>query len=149
MSTVDPAADSGALVSVPWWRNVAERAIRQALQVATPILAAIVGSGNGLDLGATIGAIVVAVVLSVVKSAAGARADADSPLAVQLLDRAVSALAFTLLSFLPVAWVDWASVDWGKAFGAAVAAGALAVVQFYLNPPAFATPKQSDQTLAA
>jgi hypothetical protein len=51
MSTVDPAAEPGALVSVPWWRNVAERAIRQALQVATPILAVIVGSGNGLDLG--------------------------------------------------------------------------------------------------
>jgi hypothetical protein len=40
-------------------------------------------------------------------------------------------------------------VDWGKAFGAAVAAGVLALVQFYLNPPAFARPTREDYDRAA
>jgi hypothetical protein len=130
----------GDLVTVSWWRNVAERAVRQALQVSAPILAAIVASGNGLDAGATIGAILVAVVLTVLKAVAGARSDADDSKVKQLVDRAGSALAIALLAFVPLDWADWATVDWGKALTAAVAAAALAVVQFYANPPSFAVP---------
>lgn len=124
----------------PWWRNVVERAIRQALQVAAPILAAVVASGNGLDWKATGGAIGVAVVLSVVKGVAGIRADVDSAPIIQVADRSLAAAAFTLLAFLPVTWVDWGTVDWSKALYAALTAGVVAVVQFYFAPPALATP---------
>jgi hypothetical protein len=141
--------DRGDLVDVSWWRNVLERAVRQALQVAAPILAAVVASGNGLDAKATIGAIVVAVALTVLKAVAGVRLDANASKVAQLVDRAGSALAVALLAFLPIDWADWASVDWSKALTAAVAAAVLAVVQFYAGPPRFAIPGKQDYARAA
>lgn len=142
---VQPPGDA---TDVSWWRNVAERALRQAYQVAAPILAVVVASGNGLDWGAFLGAIIVAVALTVLKAAAGVTADANRPKAVQLADRALSALAFTLAGFVPVDWADWGHVDWGKVFTAAVTAAALAAIQFYVNPPRFAVHRGDYATAA-
>jgi hypothetical protein len=128
--------------SYDFWRDVAERVVRNLLQTLTPILAVMVSDGSVPDVAAVALACVTVVAYTVLKNVAGVSAGADSALWVQLVDRAASAAAATLIAFVPEAlmtsWASWASVDWTAAALAAGASAALAVVSFFYTPPALA-----------
>jgi hypothetical protein len=125
-----------------FWRDLLERIIRNVLQTALPIVSAVAATGKGVDLAMTAVALGAVVVFTFLKGVAGVVVPADAPLSVQLLDRAGSAVAATLLAFLPEAalhsWADWASVDWKAVALAAGGSAVAALVSFYGAPPALA-----------
>lgn len=125
-----------------FWRDLLERIIRNVLQTALPIVSAVAATGKGVDFGMVSVALVAVVVFTLLKGVAGVVVPADAPLGVQLLDRAGSAVAATLLAFLPEAalhsWSDWAAVDWKAVALAAGGSAIAALVSFYGAPPALA-----------
>ena len=125
-----------------FWRDVLERTWRNALQTLAPIVAVMAASGAPVNPDAVAVSAATVVFYTVVKAVAGVTAGSGAPLWVQLLDRAGSAVAATLLAFLPEAamhtWVDWVSVDWATVGWASLGAAVLAVINYVAAPPAFA-----------
>lgn len=117
------------ITSRAFWRDVAERNIRQMLQVAVPLLAATI------DWRALLVAMASVVVLTTLKIIAGVAAPADAPRWQQIVDRAGSAAAVTALSFIPVDGLDVTSVAWGPVFFVSACSAALAVITFLATPP--------------
>lgn len=130
------AVSTPAYVRLPYWREVLDRAGRNAVQTLIPVLvAAQVGSVTGLDPINVLWVAAVAVMVTVLKALAGLQVDQSAGLTWRLADRALPAGAATMLSFLTVDGVDIATmVDW-RAAGIASAAAALgAVAQAYVSP---------------
>jgi hypothetical protein len=125
-----------------FWRDVAERTWRNVLQVLAPVIAVMAASGQPVDpaqLALSAGTVALYTVL---KALAGVTAGADTSVGAQLLDRAGSAVAATLLAFLPEAAMtsiaSWAAVDWAAVGWAALASAVLAIVTYVTDPPTFA-----------
>lgn len=124
-----------------FWRQLLERAGRQAAQTALPIVAA-VGAAGVINVTAVVVAVVVAVLVTVLKALAGVAATPDEPLLWQLLDRAVPAAAGTLLGFVPVDLANIEGVDWSAVGFAAVSAAVVAMLAYYVTPPSNAVRAQ-------
>lgn len=124
-----------------FWRDILERTWRNVLQTAAPIIAVMASSGQPFDPGKAFVAIAAVIFYTIVKGVAGITVDVTAPLWAQLADRAGSAVAATLLAFLPEtamhSWSDWAGVDWAVVGWAALGSAVLAVVTYWTNPPSF------------
>jgi hypothetical protein len=124
----------------PWWRDLAERLGRQALQTAVPIIVAVVSARGRVDVAATLvtlgGALAVTAVKGLLQAVAGVVPPDGASLHVTLLDRAVPAFAGVLLGFMPTDWCGLLTLHWRDAFTAAVSAAVLAVISAYVTPPA-------------
>lgn len=91
-----------ALLSDDWWRVVLPRAARQAIQTATPVIAAAAaGSVSGYRLADVLVVAAVAVVVTIAKAAAGWVSSPGAPLWVQAVDRA-GAAAFGVIAGVTV-----------------------------------------------
>lgn len=134
-----------SLTSLPWWRELAQRMYRQAVQTAAPILTAVVLAGPGDIDPATVGyAIASAVAVTVAKFGLVQitqikPADSARPW-VRLLDRVGPAVAGVVLG-VPVSGLsDVLSVDWAQVGYVAVAAGALAALAAKVDPASTSDP---------
>jgi len=136
-------------VTVPYWREVLDRAGRNAVQTVIPVIvAAQLGSVAGLDPVNVLIAAALAALVTVVKAAAGITAGPSSSLVCRLADRALPAAAATLLTFITIDGTSVAPViDWRAAGIATVAAALGAVAQAYVSPAVVV--RWSDVDLAA
>jgi hypothetical protein len=109
------------LLVYAWWRDVAERAFHNALQVVVPVLA--LGTAGDLagvdplDIVLTVGLSTVVVVGKAVAGLSGG----------SWLERAAGAAAGSALALLPVKALDLVGYDW-RTFAVAVASSALLAV---------------------
>ncbi len=123
------------LLSAPWWREVLDRAGRNAVQTLIPVfIAAQAGSLAGFQPVNTLWVLGIAAAVTVLKAIAGIKADASAPLPVRLLDRAAPAAASTLVTFFTVGQTVASTVDWKAAAVATVSAAGLAVAQAFISP---------------
>jgi hypothetical protein len=125
-----------AYARLPFWREILDRAGRNALQTVIPVLVAgQVGTVVGLDPINILWAAFVAAFVTVLKAVAGLKATPEAPLVWRLLDRAGPAAAATLLSFVTINGTDAAPVvDWRAALIATASAALLAIAQAYVSP---------------
>ena len=128
------------LVTWSWWRDLAERLGRQALQTALPILAAVVAAQGHIDIPAALvvlgGALAVTALKGILTELADIAPPGSASIGVTLLDRALPAFAGTLLGFLPADWFGLLAMHWRDDLTAAVSAAVLAVLTAYVTPPA-------------
>jgi Putative lactococcus lactis phage r1t holin len=125
-----------ALETYSFWRDVLERSARQALQVALPIAVAVAASnGERIKLLPTLYGLILAVAVTILKAIVGAVSSSTSPIWIQLLDRVGSAIAGTLLAFLPSDLLNVLGVDWSAVAWAAVASALVAFGSYYAAPP--------------
>ncbi len=134
----------GDLADYSFARDLAERVVRQALQVIGPVLAVVASSGHGFDVKPVTLAVALAAALTIAKAVANVTAPEGSPLWRILLDRAGSAVAGTLVGFLPMDALDLLNVNWGNVLYACLGAAGLALVSYFYAPPS-----QSRVALAA
>jgi drug/metabolite transporter (DMT)-like permease len=128
----------GSLGSAAWWTEVAEGAWRQFLQVALPYLVVIAASGV-VTRGAAwaiASAAVTGTLTVVLGRISGLKPDPVDSGATQAVYRVLSAVAASLLTFLPVDLGQLLDVNWVAAVLAALASGALALVHGVLDAPA-------------
>lgn len=94
-------------------RDVAARALRNALQTLLPLLAlASAGQITGASAGAALAAAGIASGVSVLKALSGLQVDATAPLAGQLAERAGAAAAGAALAVIPLDLAGVLSADW-------------------------------------
>ena len=131
---------SAPLTTWPWWRDLAERLGRQALQTVAPILAAVVAAQGHVDVVATLVVLGGSLAVTAIKGLLAAVADVVPPtnagLGVTLLDRALPAFAGVMLGFMPADWLGLITMHWRDDLTAALSAAALAVLSAYVTPPA-------------
>lgn len=124
-----------------FWKDLGERIIRQELQTALPVVLAIAASGSGVSYSALALTMATILVLTALKAVAGVAAPEGSSTAVVLLDRVGSAVAVTVLGFLPEETLSstsgWLSIHWGAVGVAAAGSAVASLIQYYLNPPVF------------
>jgi ABC-type Co2+ transport system permease subunit len=119
-----------------WWRELADRAARNAIQVVIPLLiTATTGSVHGYDPATVLVGVVAAAAVTVLKALAQISATADASFGVQLLDRALPAMAGALLTYVTVDLSALNDVDWRAAIVATTGAGLLALAQRAVSPP--------------
>jgi hypothetical protein len=126
---------TGDLADYSFARDLAERVMRQVLQVIGPVLAVVAASGKGFDVTVTALAVALAALVTIAKAVFNVKAPEGAPLWRVLLDRAGSAAAGTLLGFLPVDALNLLSVDWGKVGLAVLGSIAFAVASYFYAPP--------------
>lgn len=119
-----------------WWRDVLDRALRQALQVLLPVLGLAATTGR-IDVKAVAAVAVVAVTQAAVvifRALTELRASDGAPLALQVLDRAVAAAAGALLAIFTADGFDLLAAD-GRAIATSVALTVLTALGMgYLSP---------------
>lgn len=129
-----------------WWRDVLDRAFRQALQVLLPVLALAATTGR-VDVKAGVAVLVVAVTQAAVvvfRALTEIRASSGAPLALQVLDRSVAAAAGAVLAILTADGFDLLALD-VRAAALSVAFTVLTALGMgYLSPA-----KSMDYDLAA
>lgn len=135
---------TSALATSSFWRDLLERAGRQAAQTALPIVVAVSAAG-GLNLKAVAVAIAGAVVLTVVKALATVNVTPGETWYWVLLDRAVPAAAGTVLGMWPVDAFDIDKVDWSAVGWAAASAAVVALLAYYVTPPATSSVSNSSR----
>jgi len=125
-----------AYARLPYWREILDRAGRNAVQTLIPVLvAAQIGSVTGLDPVNVLWVAFAAALVTVLKALSGLSAGAADALYWRLADRAIPAAAATLLSFVTLDGVSVvSSVDWQAAGVATVAAALGAIAQAYVSP---------------
>lgn len=111
--------------------------MRQVLQTAVPIVAAVVASGGAVDLGtvglALVGAVAVTGVKFVLLAAAEIPvAGPGTPFGWRAADRAIPAFVGVVAGVWPSDVAGFVAVDWRAAAVAASAASVLALVQMLL-----------------
>jgi hypothetical protein len=123
------------LFTVLFWRDVLARCGRQDLQILVPVLgaAALAGGVQGISYGAVALVLLGADVVVVLRAVFDVRAAADAGFLEQLVDRAASALAGSLLGVAIANQADIIHVDWGLALGVAAAAAATSAVHLVLD----------------
>lgn len=127
---------TSVVATVPFWRELLERAGRQAAQAAIPVIAAIGTAQGGVDARAIAIVVLTAVAVTLLKGLAGITLAVGESIGWELLDRAVPAMAGTMLGFVPVDAANILDIDWQRAGVAAVCAGVLAVLSYFVTPPA-------------
>lgn len=128
------------LDDVQWWRDLAERLVRNLLQAMSPSLILLAASGNLPDLVGTLTMLFVVFVYTLGKYLMALTADPDSPWYVQIADRVVSAGAAGALTMIPSGWTGTlGSVMWGQVGYAALGSMGMALVMLYGVPPTQAT----------
>jgi hypothetical protein len=124
------------LLDPHWWRDVAARAGRQAVQVLIPARAlAAAGDVAGVDPAATALAVALAVLVSLVKAVAGITFGSSAPRWQQALERAAAAAAGAVAALLPADGLGLLTLDWGDLGLAAAGAAGLALAAMVTNPP--------------
>lgn len=126
---------TGDLADYHFARDLAERVMRQALQVVGPVLAVVAATGHGFEVAPVALAVALAVLLTVLKAVADISAPEGAPLWRVLLDRVGSAVAGTVLGFLPVEYLGLLNVNWGNVLYAALGAAGLALASYFYAPP--------------
>jgi len=121
------------LTSATWWHALAVLLLRQALQVATPALAAVVAAGGSVDVASVATTLAGALAVTLVAGFWRALRDIDDP---SVLGMVVRAAAGVFAGLGVTDWAGLAGVDWMAATVAAVAAALLAVVHLVTDPPA-------------
>jgi hypothetical protein len=139
----DPAGD---YTQLPYWRELLDRAARNAVQALLPTLLVLAsGTAAGINTAAVLWTVGIAGVVTVLKALLVTPPKAGATTWRRLLDRAVPAAAAAALSYAtidgttPVADLDW-SAAWLGVAGSAL----LAIGQAYASPPA-----RTGHTLAA
>lgn len=131
---------TSVLATVPWWRSLLERLGRQAAGTAVPILAAVVAAGGDVSVETVAFGLAGTLAISLGKAALLAVADVQATTATalgwQLVDRAVPAAAGVLAGLWPVDAAGLADIDVRAALVAAGAAALLAVIGYWVTPPA-------------
>lgn len=118
-------------------KDVLERVVRQLLQVYGPVLALVLTApGAGSDIKATALALATAALFTTLKLAAGLRSEPGDPVWKVILDRAGSAAAGVIAGAGVTDLVGLLSLDWSEVFGAAGVAAAIALLMYYMAPPA-------------
>lgn len=124
-----------------FWKDLGERIIRQELQTALPVALAIAASGSGVSYGTLAVTMATILVLTALKAIVGVSAGPGASTAVIIADRVGSAVAVTVLGFLPAEALGnldgWLDIEWGAVAVAACGSAAAAIIQFYLNPPVY------------
>lgn len=138
---------TSVLATGTFWRDLLERAGRQAAQTALPIVAAI-GAAGTISPQAVAVAIAGAVLFTVIKALVTIKYTPGEDVVSALLDRAVPAAAGTVLGMVPVDTFNILAVDWSAVFWAAGAAAVVAMLAYYVTPPVV-EPTPVDPPLAA
>ena len=143
-------SDLPLYVTLPWWREILDRAARNAVQTLIPVLVtSSVGSITGLDPLATLWVAFLAASVTVLKAFANIQITERTALAWVLLDRAGPAAAATLLSFVTIDGTEVVPVvDWRAAFIATAGAALLAVAQHYVSPAVVAEQEPADDEIS-
>jgi hypothetical protein len=126
------------LLEAAFWKDVLDRAVRQGFQVLLPFLV-LVATTSRFDLKAGVAVAVVAVTQALVvifRALTELRVDVTAPWYLQVLDRAVAALAGSLLALFTADGFDLLAADARSIFLSAVASVAVALGNGYLSPPA-------------
>ena len=126
---------TSVIATTSFWRELLDRAGRQAAQVALPIVAAVSAAGGGLHPGEVAAVLGVAVAVTFLKALAGLSASPAEPLGWRLLDRALPAAAGVALGFIPVDLAGVGGVDWSAVGYAAGAAAVTSLLAYYVTPP--------------
>lgn len=132
------------LVTRLFWAQLLERLGRQAAQTAAPMLVLIVSSGGVVDVRtvglAMAGVLAVTLVAAALRGLADVHATADTALGWQLLDRAVPAAAGVFAGLWPTTAEGLLVFDARSASVAAASAALLAVLAYFMTPPAILVP---------
>jgi len=143
---------SRPVVSWPWWRDLADRLIRQGLQAGAPVLAAVTLAAGHVDLRATAVTMGGVLTFTTIKGLLNALRDVPpvtgGGVAPVLWSRALPAFAGVVLGFLPTEFAGMLAVDWLAVLVAATAAAGTAVVTSYLSPTVPALAGRAGVTLA-
>lgn len=138
----DPSPGPAPLVTAAWWRVFVERLARTAGQAAIPYLAAVQASGGTIDLAAVAlglaGAVAATVLSTAIRGLADVTVAPDAVWWAQLIDRGVPAAAAVLAGLQLASWSDITAVDWAQTGQQALVAAVLALLTYYVAPPAFA-----------
>lgn len=123
-------------VTLPWWREILDRAGRNAVQTVIPVLiTSSVGSIRDLDAVAVLWVALLAAAVTLLKAIANIQVTENTAIWWRLVDRAGPAAAATLLSFLTIDGTGAVPVvDWRAAGIATAGAALLAVAQHYVSP---------------
>jgi hypothetical protein len=131
------------LRSTDFWRDAAERLVRQLSQVAVPILVAASAGGTGWSIDWPTFALTVAATALVtagkvvLTSLNGWEPGASAPLWQQLLDRGGSAALTTVVAFFPADIARLSDVDWSVVAWMGLLSGLIACAQYFADPPTF------------
>jgi hypothetical protein len=133
------------LFTLAFWRDVLARCGRQDLQILVPILgaASLAGGVQGISYGAVALVLLGADIVVVLRAVFDVRAGAGAGFLEQLVDRAASALAGSLLGVAVANQADILHVNWPGALGIAAAAAATSAVHLVLDAlgvPSVVTP---------
>ena len=134
-----PPGDQGRpVVSWPWWRDLADRLARQALQAVAPVLAVVTATAGRVDVPATLVTMAGVLAFTTTKGVLSALAEVDpltgGGILPVLWSRALPAFCGVMLGFVPTGWAGLLAVDWLAVLAAATAAAGTAVVTSYLSP---------------
>lgn len=128
------------LTSRPAWSEIGVRALRNAIQVALPVIAlAATGVLDSAGVIAVAAAAGLAGVLSVLKSLAGWTVDPAAPVWQQLTERSVAAAAGAVAGLLPLDLQGALVADWRAVAIAAGGAAILSLATWAVAVPAGAT----------
>lgn len=140
---------TGDLADYSFARDLAERVMRQALQVLGPVLAVVAATGHGFEVAPVALAVALAALLTILKAVFNVKAPEGAPIWRVLLDRVGSAVAGTVLGFLPVEALGLLNVNWGNVLYAALGAAGLALASYFYAPPSQGTMVRRGGTVTA
>jgi peptidoglycan/LPS O-acetylase OafA/YrhL len=129
-----------------FWRDVLDRAVRQAFQVLVPFLtiAATAGRIDGVQLRTVATVAATAAVVVILRALSGIRVSTDAPVYLQVLDRAVAAAAGAAAGLVTADGFDLLTADWSAIVLSAALTALTAIANGYLSPAT-----QRDVDLAA
>lgn len=122
------------LATAAFWRDLLERAGRQAAQTVYPIVVGIATSGGQLDYTAVTVAVAVAIGVTILKAIATVNVTPGESLPWQLVDRAVPAAAGVAAGAIPVDLMGLQNVSWSHVGWASLAAAGLAMLAMVVTP---------------
>lgn len=125
----------GDFADYSYARDVAERMVRQSLQVLGPVLAVVAASGQGFDWKPVALSVALAALWTLIKAYMNIKAPEGAPLWRVLLDRVGSAALGTLAGLLPAGAFGLLSADWQAIGIACLGAAGLALISYFYAPP--------------
>lgn len=130
-----PDGPTPTMIATPgFWRDLAVRAVRNAVQVTLPVLAlAASGRIDSAGVLAVAAAAFLAAVLSAVKTVSGLTLDPGAPDWQQAAERALAAAAGAVAGLLPLSLNDAIVADWRSIGVAACGAAGLALATWVLR----------------
>lgn len=128
------------LASLAWWREVLDRAVRQGVQVLTPLLVlASAGQVDGLTVETSAAAAGLATIAVVLKAVSGFNTGS-------VYERGAGALAGALLAILPLDLTGVLHLDVRATLTSIAGTTLLALIGYRTNPPVSSAPSVPDAT---